>query len=180
MQKRINYSELSNEDLLSLYKDLNKTAFDEFFKRNSPIIFSFIASRLQNASEAEEVLQDTFFRIHKYILKYDPSQNAMSWTFTIARNCLLDCIAKRKKLTEIKEEAHRVSEMQTIENNFQQEAHDQLQHLLSLLPAEERRLLEERFFAEISYEELAKTQGVTPAGVRQRISRIVRKLRQNL
>ena len=174
------YSELKNEELLALYKNLDKNAFNEFFRRNSPIVYSFVASRLKNNSEAEEVTQNTFFRIHKYVLKYDPNQNAMSWVFTIARNCLLDQIAKRKKRAELKQELLMHQELQSFETSFQEEAKDQLDQLLNSLPSEDRRLLENRFLNEESYELLAKEQGVSPAGVRQRISRIVRKLRENL
>ena len=144
------------------------------------MVFSFIASRLNNSSEAEEVMQDTFFRIHKYVLKYDPEQNAMSWVFTIARNCLLDQISKRKKLTELKQDLQRHHELQSVETNFQEEAKVHLDHLLKSLDPEDRRLLEDRFLNEDSYETLARGQGVSPAGVRQRISRIVRKLRKSL
>lgn len=174
------YSEIKNEELLARYKNLDKEAFNEFFRRNSPIVFSFIASRLNNHSEAEEVMQDTFFRIHKYVLKYDPEQNAMSWVFTIARNCLLDQVSKRKKHSELKQEMVVHHEMQSVENSFQAEAKDQLDNLLGSLSLEDRQLLEDRFLNEDSYEELAKEQDVSPAGVRQRISRIVRKLRENL
>lgn len=174
------YSELKNEELLALYKNLDKDAFNEFFRRNSPIVFSFVASRLNNNSEAEEVMQDTFFRIHKYVLKYDPQQNAMSWIFTIARNCLLDQISKRKKHTELKQEMQSHQELQSVETRFQEEAKDHLDHLLNSLDPDDRRLLEDRFLNEESYETLAKELGVSPAGVRQRLSRIVRKLRENL
>ena len=174
------HAELTNEELLALYKDLDGGAFDEFFRRNSRTIFSFIASRLQNNSEAEEVLQDTFFRLHRYILKYDSNQNAMSWTFAIAKNCILDQIAKRKKLSELKAETEKQYEMESIEATFQKVAREQLKHLLSGLSTDDRKLLEQRFLNEASYNDLAKAQGMTSAGVRQRISRIVRKLRENL
>ena len=104
----------------------------------------------------------------------------MSWTFTIAKNCILDQIAKRKKLSELKAETENLYEMESIEASFQKIAREQLEHLLSTLPTDDRKLLEERFLNETSYDNLAKARGMTSAGVRQRISRIVRKLRENL
>jgi len=174
----LNYSTLSNEELLSRYRDLDKKAFDEFFRRNNRMIFSFLATRLRNNSEAEEVLQDTFFRIHKYVLKYDTSQNAMSWSFTIAKNCALDLIAKRKKIAEIKDGVEIQLTMDSIDTKFQIKATDQLVELLEKLSEEDRSLIKDRFINDKSYEDLAKVHGISPAGVRQRISRLFRKLRE--
>jgi RNA polymerase sigma-70 factor (ECF subfamily) len=179
-QHTTQYKQLSNEDLLWRYKNLDKNAFNEFFRRNSPIIFGFLSSRLRNNSEAEEVLQDTFFRIHKYILKYNCNHNAISWTFTIAKNCMLDRIAQRKKQSEIQNETQAQQKIQEIEAKFRVDAQDQLELLLSELAADDRKLLQDRFLGDTSYDELAKTLDVSAAGVRQRISRIIKKLRDAL
>lgn len=176
----MNYSALSNEELLSRYQELDKKAFDEFFRRNSNILFRFLASRLRNKSEAEEVLQDTFFRIHKYVLKYDAAQNAMSWSFTIAKNCALDLIAKRKRASEVRDGVESQYAMDLIDTEFQIKAKNQLVELLSKLSSEDRKLIEDRFIDDTSYEELAIVHGVSSAGIRQRISRLLKRIREEL
>ncbi len=143
------------------------------------MIYSFIASRLRNRSEAEEVLQDTFFRIHKYILKYDASQNALGWSFTIAKNCTLDLIAKRKKEFNLRQGIPFYQEMDAVDDEFQKKARNQIEELLANLSEEDSQLIKDRFINDLSYEELAKIQGVNSVGVRQRVSRLIKNLRKN-
>ena len=173
----MNYNDFTNEQLLERYQNLDEKAFDEFFRRNSSLIFAFIASRLGVRSEAEEIVQETFFRIHKYILRYDPSQNAMSWTFTIAKNCLIDHVAKRKKQFAVTEQLRTHASHNEEDPDFQENARTYLEKSLKNLSNAERQLIEQRFLAEKTYDEIAELEGITAAGVRQRLSRILRKLR---
>jgi len=173
----LNYSTLTNEELLSKYQDLDIKAFEEFFRRNGPIIFSFLKLRLRNNSEAEEVLQETFLRVHKYILKYDTDQSALNWLFAIAKNCALDLIKKRKKQASLKDEALFVHEMSKTEINYQKNAQTVLKDLLDKLSPADRKLIEGRYLEEKSYDLLAQAQDVSPAGMRQRISRLISKIK---
>lgn len=172
------YHELSNEELLELYQNLDKSAFDEFFRRHSPMVLSYLAARLSAKAEAEEVLQEVFFRIHYHILKYDPNQNALGWVFAIAKNCLFDWLRKKKRQKDVlldwEEHQKRGREVAA----FQSKAKESLWELFERLSLKDQGLLWKRFFKEKSFAELASELQISEAGVRQRVSRILRKLRQ--
>jgi RNA polymerase sigma factor (sigma-70 family) len=57
-------------------------------------------------------------------------------------------------------------------------AQQQLESILSLLSPDDREIFTARFLHEDSYEEIAARKGIRPDNVRQRISRLVRKLRK--
>ncbi len=89
---------LSNEQLLARYQQGDAVAFDEFFKRSHKVIYNFLLSRLKVQSDAEDALQQSFLKLHRYILSYDPRQNALSWALTIARNVMSDVRSARLSL----------------------------------------------------------------------------------
>ena len=135
--------------------------------------------KLGNKADAEEAFQETFLRIHKYILKYDPEQNAMSWVFTIARNAAVDVVSKNSKVTEIKQETASIDVEKRYSTHFALEAKQALESLMGRLSEEECGLIKARFLNDESYEEIAARLNVKPEGARQRVSRLMRKIKSS-
>lgn len=168
------WENLSNEELLKYYAAGEFKAFDTFFKRNSKIIFLFILNRIKIHSEAEEILQETFFRLHKYIHRYDASRKALNWVFTIAKNQILTRLSKHFEYEELDESAT------TSQNYSDLEIKDELENALSNLRSDEKELLLEKFINDNSYEEISSKRSITSANARQKISRLLKKIRHNL
>lgn len=170
-------SHLSNEELLTRYQAADVSAFDEFFERNRRLVFHYLYSRLGSVPEAEDAFQKTFFRIHRYILKYDPRQSALGWVMTIARNVAIDLYPKRPPVESLNE-THTADSFGDPGDNL--EARNTLAALMEQLEPRERRLIERRFLNDDSFEEIARDEGWTAQNARQRTSRLLRKLRSQL
>lgn len=117
-------------------------------------------SRVGNHGEAEDVLQETFIRIHKYIHRYDSNRNALSWTFAIARNQIISQKYKRHDHVELDESSVESQARSSIE------ARNQLEKVLSGINKDERLLLVDRFLQEESYEEISSKRGLKPVNIR--------------
>lgn len=65
----------------------------------APLYF-FILKRIQHREDAEEVLQNTFVKIHQNLHKLRHPEKVRAWVFQIARNELNDSLQKRIKTTE--------------------------------------------------------------------------------
>jgi RNA polymerase sigma-70 factor (ECF subfamily) len=65
-------------------------------------VFALCFSILKNYSAAEDMMQDTFINVKKYILSYKTGTNGKAWILTICKNNCLNYIKKRKheKLTD--------------------------------------------------------------------------------
>lgn len=169
------YKNFSNEDLLRLYQNSDSKAFQEFFRRTQRLVFNYLLVRLRNEGDAEEAFQDTYFRIHKYVNSYKPEKNAVYWTMGIAKNVLIDKVARRMPVEE--------TDVDTIPGDSRietlAELKDMLEKLSPNLSHEERTLLVQRFLYDQSYEEIATEQGIKAETIRKRLSRLLQKLKSS-
>lgn len=164
----------TNEELLECYRQADFNAFNIFYKRHQRLLFNFLLVRLGNRVDAEEAFQETFVRLHKTIMKYDSTQNALGWTFTIARNIAVDLMRRRRRQGPTMATADiAVAGRDEVALAARQE----LERLLSSLASADQALLTSRFWAGESFDEIATHHGVTPANIRQRVSRLLKKLK---
>ncbi len=73
----------------------DEQAAEAIFTRFSPAVFRLAASLLNDAEDADEVLQDTFVYALRNLRRYDPAKSAFqTWLFTIA---ISRCRNKRRR-----------------------------------------------------------------------------------
>jgi RNA polymerase sigma-70 factor (ECF subfamily) len=101
-------TEASDNHLMTLVQQGNRQAFDELYRRWSKPLFSFLLKRTGRRTYAEEALQETFLRVHRFASKYDPERPFRSWVFRIAANAGRDAwFPERNLLTlEVPEAMH--------------------------------------------------------------------------
>lgn len=122
---------------------------------------------------AEDILQETFLKMHKNIMRYDPQQKAMPWVFTIARHTLIDHIRKSRDI--------HLDDMDIFTREDEPlNLDDEIEFILQSLSPEERELITDRFLADKSFEQIALDKQSSPAAIRKRVSRLMAKVRLKL
>lgn len=86
----------SDEELAIKTKAGDEQAFQELMERYMKPIFNFVRQYSKTSEDAEDIAQDTFFKVWKYIDKYDEKQSFKPWLYTIARNTALDFLKKKR------------------------------------------------------------------------------------
>jgi RNA polymerase sigma-70 factor, ECF subfamily len=90
--------DLSDEALIEKYRvDGDLTVFRVLVKRYQSRIFSQAYRTLGNPEEAEEVVQDTFVKVHQNLEKYRQQSNFSSWIFRITHNLCMDALRVRQR-----------------------------------------------------------------------------------
>jgi len=79
-------NERSDSQLMELVQQGNRAAFDTLYGRWSRPLFSFLLKRTGRRSYAEEALQETFLRVHRFSHKYDRGRPFKAWVFRLAAN----------------------------------------------------------------------------------------------
>lgn len=88
--------ELSDNELITKYLNGEAAALDEIIRRYFRQIFLFAKTYVKDDMEAEDVTQETFVKVWRYIKKYDRNKKFKTWLFQIAKNTCLDFLRKHK------------------------------------------------------------------------------------
>ncbi len=167
-------------------------AFERLVNRYESALFNYANRILQNAFDAQEVVQDAFLRAHDALTRAYDSGRARDlalkpWLFRIARNlCFNKRRGKRGKLDDpissfddgrIGPLVPACTVTSAIEERQERAA---LERAISTLPPESRELIVLRFMEEMSYSEISKTTGLNEASLRGRVFRSLKLLREAL
>jgi RNA polymerase sigma-70 factor (ECF subfamily) len=141
-------------------------------------VFGFLLHRLRDRAAAEDVFQLVLTEVWRRGAEYDPARASMlTWVLTIARSRAVDELRRRRPEPvdpdALPDEAAEPAEDRLLESW-------RMSHLLGLLPADERRVLELRFYAELSQTEIAGQTGVPLGTVKGRMVRGLERLRELL
>jgi RNA polymerase sigma-70 factor (ECF subfamily) len=76
----------SAEELAVRARDGNRGSFDELVARYRPRLVAFLAGRLREPADAEDVAQETFLRAYDNLGRYDAGRPFATWLFAIGKN----------------------------------------------------------------------------------------------
>lgn len=166
----------SLEELLADYGKGGAASFREFFARTRAVVYGYLRKRLPSGEAADDVFQDTYFRVHRYVTSFDPSGNALAWLLRIAHSCLNDHLRKRYRTPEVATENVPEAALDA-RGEDAVIIKDLLLQATIALTDDEIRLILERFVEGDSYDDIAERRSWTAVNARQRLSRALRKLK---
>ncbi len=79
------------------------------YRKERHNLLKFIRSKIADAEEAEDILQDVFFQAVQNLNVTQPIENLMGWLYTITRNKIIDLYRKKKYKTISLHESNAVS-----------------------------------------------------------------------
>lgn len=166
-------SDLSDEELMSLYQLGQERAFTILYQRYSNRVYGYLRQRLATDS-VDDAFQAVFIKLHRSREQFNSSFTFAPWLFAIARTVTLDWHKKQNAeakyigLTEIDTDSLAAQTPETV--NLKEVD-------LSILPKPQRNVIEMRYFQDLSFDEIAKRLETSPGNVRQLVSRGLRLLR---
>jgi RNA polymerase sigma-70 factor (ECF subfamily) len=139
-------------------------------------VYGFLAYRLRDRHEAEDLTQTTFERALRAWGRFDPSRASEStWLLTIARNLLID--HHRRDRSGLMDEIDDRLLPATSGPEERYAASPELTEALLELSDRDREVIALRFGGDLTGPEIADLVGLTLANVQQILSRSLRKLR---
>ena len=94
-------AEETDEQLFAAYQRGREAAFEAIHDRWRGRIHGYLNRRLPDPERVEELTQDTFLRVHRSRLLFDPSMSFSSWIYTIVANLLRNEYRNRKRRRSI-------------------------------------------------------------------------------
>lgn len=165
-----------SKDVLDRAKDGDLRAFHEIYKSSSGFVYSLAMRMIQNTTDAEEVTQDVFVKIHKSLKQYEGRSSFKTWIYRITMNTVINFCKKRsadqKKKNALLAEGQDVySENEAKKNLSQQTAEETLKEILIALNEDQRACILLREIEGLDYQQIADTLKINLNTVRSRLKR---------
>jgi len=144
----------------------DQRAYAELMGRYRDAIYYMLLKMVNNASDAEDLTIEAFGKAFKNITQYAPNYAFSTWLFKIATNNCIDFIRKKKtshvSLDHSNEEHEKATKdiqapvLDPEETLINEQKIRLMRSLVSKLKPRYRKLIELRYFNELSYEEIAE------------------------
>lgn len=166
-----NVNLLSDRVLLNNYLSGDRSAISELIERHSQRVRSYIVMMVKDDDIADDIFQETFIKAVKVIDegRYTDSGKFLSWVLRIAHNRVLDHFRREKHSRTINEKEAgydmfstiKLSEGSVEDSMVMSEMQATIRQLVAALPAEQREVVEMRYYAKLSFQEIADETGVS-------------------
>lgn len=150
---------------------------EQIWKEFSSKLRSFIAHRVSDPSQIEDILQDVFVKIHSNIEFLKENTKIRSWVYQITRNTIIDYYREQKiKLEDIDEipiedEVAINNINNIIELELAHKVAAGLKEMIDNLPEKYSQALYLVEFQGLTQQELAKKLGISVSGAKSRVQR---------
>ena len=167
------------EMLMARYQQGDFTAATALVHRLGPQLHRFFAVQFASRRDADDLLQETWLRIHEVRHTYRPGQPVLPWLYAIARHIRVDHYRKARR-TESREES--LDENPEIPQPAGAEAArtPDLEAILANLPESQREVIAMLKVAGMSLDEVARATSSSVGSVKQKAHRAYERLRERL
>ena len=156
-------------------------AFEELVDRYKNLVFAMITRTLTDRSQAEDVAQDVFLRIHRGLPYFRGEARLSTWIYRIVVNVCTQDRGRGTSSISLDDENAPVAPPSSADRHAQDlELRDRLEKAIAQLPAQYRLLVGAHYLRGVQYEELAEAMGLPLGTVKTQLHRAKRQLRRLL
>ncbi|OJX75426.1 sigma-70 family RNA polymerase sigma factor [Leifsonia sp. 71-9] len=179
-------SEQSDRDLLRALVEGRRGALATLYDRHSRVVYAYTAARLEGREDIEEISQDAFVTLwRKRSTITIAGDSLLPWLLVTSRNLIANrrrslLAAGKRRASAAVDEATPDSKPGPDELVERDQLLAYVEAAASALPEPDRTVFELCIRGDHSYEDAAAQAGITPGAVRNRLSRLRARLRNEL
>lgn len=185
------YTAFSDGELVKRYLAGDERSFVQLHGRHTPPVTRYIAAKLYDASNTEDVLQTTWYRTVKALPRFDQEKSFHTWFFTVATREIQAVNLKQRRSRLVREvdlpsedflcRAYRQDHGSRADLSVQQlELEQQVDSILASMSPNHAEILRLRYLEENLQEEVAQKLNISVGSVKSRTSRAAEQLREKL
>lgn len=165
---------LSDNELIKLYVGGNEDSLAVLLERYQKRIFSSIIVVIRDQQLAEDIFQDTFFKVILTLKKgqYDEQGKFLPWVVRIARNLIIDHYRRARKMPPVpvyvNDEGEEISVFSSLpapdDANLNAETkilRKDMRQFIAQLPVDQREVVLMRIYYDMSFKEIAEFTNVS-------------------
>ena len=159
-------------------KTQNK-AFETLLIQYQKPLYNHIRNIVLNHDDANDVLQNTFLKIFRYLKNFNGDSKLFSWMYRIATNEAITFLNQKAKISGVTSEAlqSKLVENLTSDSYFDGDAIQlKLQKAIASLPEKQQLVFKMRYFEEIKYEDLSEILNTSVGALKASYHHAVKKI----
>ncbi len=145
----------------------DQKAYAELMSRYKDSVYFMLLKMVNNRDDAEDLTIEAFGKAFKNIQQYTPDYAFSTWLFKIASNNCIDFIRRKRKHTFSIDKGYENDEGQSMgfeiksggldpeEDMIRKQKSEVMREVVDKLKPRYKRLIELRYFKELSYEEIS-------------------------
>jgi RNA polymerase sigma factor (sigma-70 family) len=165
---------LNDNELVQLYIQGNEESLEVLLNRHKRKIFYSILVVVKNKALADDIFQDTFFKVIQTLKRgnYSEEGKFLPWVIRIARNLIVDHFRKIKKMpyapVYFNDEGEEINAFDYLEteqtepiNKESLKLKKNIRSIINHLPIEQREVIVLRTYYDMSFKEIANFTNVS-------------------
>lgn len=160
------------------------SALEEIIRRHQRNVLNLVYRYLGDASYAEDVAQEVFFKVYRARQQYEPKAKFSTWLYRVTVNHCLNEIRSRKSQpapAALSDDLLNDSGVIDPDENLdREEIQRSVKAAIDALPEHQRMAVILARYEELSYEEIAETMGISLEAVKSVLHRAKEGLKEKL
>ncbi len=156
------------------------SAWNKLIRRYERRVYNYALRMVGNPDDAQDMMQEVFLGVHRNLPGYRGDGAFAAWLFRIASFRCTDFLRRRRFHAAFDEEASpEISTSEPHAEAMATHANAQIVSALAELPAEQRHVVELKFFQHFTFEDIARQLGISPNTAKTRLYAALKKLKKH-
>jgi RNA polymerase sigma-70 factor (ECF subfamily) len=162
---------------------LNPITQNEAFKKLLHLyqkpLYNHVRGIVLDHEDANDVLQNTFIKVHSHLKTFKGDSKLYSWMYRIATNESITFIQQRAKKQGISNEEVKEKALNKLESDVYFDGDEiqlKLQKAVALLPEKQQLIFKMKYFEELKYEEISEILGTSVGALKASYHIAVKKI----
>jgi RNA polymerase sigma-70 factor (ECF subfamily) len=166
----------TDNELMKMFADHDdQAAFERLYFKYKEALIRFSYGYTLNQFKAEEIVHDTFLKVHRYKNKYDSGKTFRTWLWTICKNTNLDALDKNpnrreENFDDLESEIEAVDES-ALEALVKESTKEHIADVIKKLPLSQREALLLWMNDDLNFEEMGSILQKSPQAVKNLVHR---------
>lgn len=174
-----------DKELLMLFREekTKEQAFTKIIRKYQEKLYWHVRRLVINHEDANDILQNVFIKVWKYLENFREEANLYTWLYRIATNETLTFLDKEKRRSSVSisdEETGLYNKLKAEKGFDINKIEWKLQKAIQRLPEKQRIVFTLRYYDEMPYEEMSKVLETSTGALKASYHHAVKKVEQFL
>lgn len=154
-------------------------AFQKLLREYQRPLYNHIRNIVLNHDDTDDVLQNTFIKVFRYLKDFKGDSKLFSWMYRIATNEAITFINQKAKKNGVTSEALQTRLVENLKADVYFDGNEiqiKLQNAVASLPEKQQLVFKMKYYEELKYEEISEILGTSVGALKASFHHAVKKI----